>query len=365
MQLPMPQHFDPKNAGIWGYRPKMDELALFAPGWRRQHDIKPAGLDRIKVAHVDIDDQYDFSHPEGALYVAGRSGTGAVDDAARIAQFIYRYMHVLTGIYPTFDTHFALQVFSAPFWQGPAGEPLLPHSLIVADQGGVLNNIALDGKMILRNVRPRPDMAWWLSGANYPWLVKQMIHYVEELARAGKYTLYLWPVHTPLGSPGHAMTGIVMEARYLHSYVRGVQSHAEIKGGHPLSECYSVFGEEVRTRFDGQPLTQKNTRFIDVLLSHDVVIFSGQAGSHCVKSSIDDFLDEILAKDPELAKKIYVLEDCMSAVVVGPVGSPGDFTPQMEAGLDRFRDAGMHVVKSTTPMSDWPGIPAELARLAA
>ncbi len=25
MQLPMPQHFDPKNAGIWGYRPKMDE----------------------------------------------------------------------------------------------------------------------------------------------------------------------------------------------------------------------------------------------------------------------------------------------------------------------------------------------------
>ncbi len=84
----------------------------------------------------------------------------------------------------------------------------------------------------------------------------------------------------------------------------------------------------------------------------------GEAGSHCVSSSIDDFLGEILAKDPELAKKIYILGDCMSAVTVpdGKGGFAADFTPQAEAALDKFRKAGMNVVKSTDPIESWPGV---------
>lgn len=363
--LPLPPHFDPKNADVWCYRPDIAGLAAIANDWRQQYAIIPAGRDTVKVAVVPIDDQDDFCHPNGTLFVAGRSGRGAIDDNVRFAMFLYYYMHVITGIYPTFDTHFALQVFSAPFWQGPNGEALSPHTLIIADAGGVLNNIGLDGTILLRNVKPRPDMAWWLCNANYAWLVKQMLHYVESLAKAGKYTLYLWPPHTLLGVPGHNMTGVMTEARYMHSFVRGVQSNAEIKGGHPLAECYSVFGEEVRTRFDGTPLTQKNVRFLELLFTHDVVIFGGEAGSHCDASSIDDFLTEILAKDPALAKKVYILEDCMSPVVVGQVGGPGDFTPQQEAALDKARNAGANVVKSTTPMGQWPGIPAELARNVA
>lgn len=365
--LPLPGFFDPDNAKTWGFRPDLTRLALDAFDWKAKHAIKGAGSDSVKLAVVPIDAQEDFSHPAGTLFVAGRSGTGAVDDAVRLTDFLYRHLHLITGIFPTFDTHFALQVFAAPFWVGPHGEPLSPHTLIVADHGGVLNNIGLDGKMILRDVKPRPEMAWWLCGGNYPWLVKQMCHYVEELARGGKYTLYLWPPHTILGTPGHAMTGILTQARFFHSYVRGVQSHGEIKGGHPLSECYSVFGEEVRTRFDGAALASKNTRFIDVLLSHDVVVFAGQAASHCVKSSIDDFLVELVARDPALAGKIYILEDCMSAVTVpdGQGGFAADFTKDAEAALDRFRTAGMHVVKSTMPIQTWPDIPTSLARLAA
>ena len=365
--LPLPGHFDPKNAEIFGYRPDLAQVAMDAFDFKKLHSIKAAGADAVKMAVVPIDAQEDFSHPEGTLFVAGRSGRGAIDDAVRLTEFLYRHIHLITGIYPTFDTHFALQVFSAPFWVGPAGEPLSPHTLIVADAGGVLNNVGLDGTVLIRNVKPRPEMAWWLCGANYGWLVKQMLHYVEELARGGKYTLYLWPPHTLLGTPGHAMTGVLTEARMFHSYVRGVQSHGEIKGGHPLSECYSVFGEEVRTRFDGQALASKNTRFIDVLLSHDVVVFAGQAASHCVKSSIDDFLTELVARDAALAGKIYILEDCMSSVTVpdGAGGFAADFTDDALAALDKFRDAGMHVVKSTDPLEIWPGIPAALARLAS
>ncbi|HZI05813.1 MAG TPA: nicotinamidase, partial [Archangium sp.] len=84
----------------------------------------------------------------------------------------------------------------------------------------------------------------------------------------------------------------------------------------------------------------------------------GQAASHCVKSSIDDLLGEILAQDAALARKVYLLTDCMSAVTVpdGKGGFAADFTPQAESALKRFADAGMHLVKSTDPLASWPDL---------
>jgi nicotinamidase-related amidase len=68
-----------------------------------------------------------------------------------------------------------------------------------------------------------------------------------------------------------------------------------------------------------------------------------------VKSTIDDLLTEILSVDKNLAKKIYLLRDCMSAVAVpdGKGGFVADFTTQAEAAMQRFADAGMNVVAST------------------
>ncbi len=75
-----------------------------------------------------------------------------------------------------------------------------------------------------------------------------------------------------------------------------------------------------------------------------------------MKSTIDDLCSEILRRDPALARKVYVLADCMSAVTV-PDGKGGflvDFTPQAEAALARYAEAGMHLVRSTDPMDAWP-----------
>ena len=49
----------------------------------------------------------------------------------------------------------------------------------------------------------------------------------------------------------------------------------------------------------------------------------------------------------------------MSAVTVpdGKGGFVADFTPQAEAALQRFADAGMHLVKSTDPIASWPDAP--------
>ena len=106
------------------------------------------------------------------------------------------------------------------------------------------------------------------------------------------------------------------EARLFHAFARGAQSWVEMKGGNPLTENYSVLGPEVLSRFDGQPLAQRNTQFVQTLLAADAVVIAGQAASHCVKSTIDDLLDEIAAADSKLAKKVYLVTDCMSAVTV-------------------------------------------------
>jgi nicotinamidase-related amidase len=345
-ELPPPPHHDPARAASFAYRPDQAAIAAAAPEWRKAHAIKPSGADELNLHLLLIDAQKDFCFPEGSLYVAGRSGTGAIDDSRRVADFIYRNLGALTHITTTMDTHFAYQIFFPSFWIDASDQPLTAHRVITADE------------VSSGAVRPDPAVAKWLCNGNYAWLVKQVQYYCRELERAGKYQLYLWPPHCLLGSEGHALVGLLHEARLFHSFVRGSQSWVEVKGGNPLTENYSVMRPEVLTRFDGAPLAQRNTQFLKTLLAADAVIIAGQASSHCVKSSIDDLLDEIVASDPALARKVYVLTDCMSSVTVpdGKGGFAVDFTADAEKAQQRFAAAGMHLVRSTDPLATWPGL---------
>jgi nicotinamidase-related amidase len=341
--LPLPPFYDPQNAARHAYAPDQGRLYPAAAEWRRAHGLLPSASDATSVHLLLIDVQKDFCFPEGSLYVAGRSGRGAIDDSRRVAEFIYRNLRALTNITTTLDTHFAFQIFFPSFWQTKDGGPLGPFREITSEQ--------IDSG----EVRPDPAIAKWLCNGNYPWLLAQVKHYCKELEKAGKYQLYLWPPHCLLGSDGHALAGLVHEARLFHAFARGAQSFCEIKGGNPLTENYSVLRPEVLTRHDGPPLAQRNTQFIKTLLEADKIVIAGQAASHCVKSSIDDLLAEIVALDAALARKVYLLTDCMSAVTVpdGKGGLAADFTPQAEAALQRFADAGMNLVKSTDDVTTW------------
>lgn len=338
-ELPVPTFYNPANAASWGYSPNLARLMDLADGWRTKHALRAAAADGYRVHLLVIDAQRDFCFPEGTLYVGGRSGRGAIDDNARTADFIYRNVNNLHAITTTLDTHQAFQIFTRSFWLDAQGAHVAPFTAITtADMR--------DGK-----VRPNPVVAEQL-GVPYAWLTSYAQHYSEQLEKGGKYCLLTWPEHCVLGSDGHALAGIIQEARMFHCYARGAQTNNEVKGGNPLTENYSILRPEVLTRHDGGVIAQKNTKFLETLLRADAVVIAGQAASHCVKSSIDDLLSEIVAKDPALARKVYILADCMSAVV-----SPAhDYTPEAEAALKRFADAGMHVVQSTDPMESWPGI---------
>ncbi len=339
-QLPTPAFFNADTVGeIW--RVPYQERAAQAEDWAKLHQLQPAAKDRVRICLTVIDVQNTFCIPGGELYVAGRSGTGAVDDNLRLCQFIYRNLGSITEIAPTMDTHTAMQIFHPLFWVNEAGEHPAPMTNISPDEV----------KQGVWSVNPA--IAYSLGNSNYMLLQKHALHYAEQLAFDSKYPLTIWPYHSMLGGIGHALVSAVEEACFFHNLARRSQTRFEIKGGNPLTENYSVLRPEVLEGPEGRPIAQKNTRFIEKLLDFDAVIIAGQAKSHCVAWTIADLLGEIQAQDPQLAKKVYLLEDCTSPVVVPDVV---DFTEQADAAFQRFADAGMHVVQSTDDLASWPGI---------
>jgi nicotinamidase-related amidase len=348
-ELPIPAFYDPAHARDWAYAPDQPALFAAAQAWRREHGIRPSATDRRRIHLLLVDVQKDFCFPRGTLYVGGRSGTGAMDDSDRLTRFLYRNLETITDVTCTLDTHFPFQIFSPSFWLGEDGQPPAAHQEITTE------------RIRRGEVRPNPDVAWWLCNGDVAWLERQVEFYCQELERAGKYKLYLWPPHCLLGSDGHPLVGVIHEARLFHAWARGARSGIESKGDNPLTENYSVLAPEVLMRFDGSPLAERNQSFIETLLNDDAVIIAGQAASHCVKSSIDDLLGEILVRTEDLARKIYILGDCMSSVAVPDPGRPGellfDFTPQAEEALARWSRAGMSVVRSTDPIGGWLSTP--------
>ena len=337
-QLPIPAFFNRAKVGeVW--RVPYQARANQAEAWAKQHHLLPAAKDKTRICLMSIDVQNTFCIPDFELFVGGQSGMGAVDDNIRLSEFIYRNLGVITEIAPTMDTHSAMQIFHPIFWINDAGEHPIPAATMIT-----LDDIK-QGKW-----KVNPAVAHSLAKGNYLGLQKHAQHYAQKLSDHGKYPLTVWPYHSMLGGIGHALVSAVEEAIFFHNMARHSQTNFEIKGGNPLTENYSVLRPEVLDGADGRSIAQKNTRLIKKLLEFDAVIVAGQAKSHCVAWTIDDLLTEILAHDPQLARKVYLLEDCTSAVVV-----PGvvDFTAQADAAFQRFANAGMHLVKSTDPITTW------------
>lgn len=347
MMNPLPTHYDPKNARRFAFRPDAQGLFDAAGPYRRERHVLPAASDVRRHHLVLIDVQRDFCFPEGTLFVGGRGGQGAMDDNDRIARFIYDNLAQISEITCTLDSHIPFQIFFAPFWVDRTGAPLAPHRTLSTDE------------IRSGDARPNPDIVQAVGAEDLDWLTRQSLFYAEALEKAGKYVLYLWPPHVLVGGDGHSLAGVIQEARLFHAYVRGARNGVEIKGMHPLTENYSVFSPEVLTTHDGASLASRNGALIESLLGEDRLIVAGQASSHCVKSSIDDLLEAIRQRDAGLARRVYVLEDAMSAVAVPDPKKPGeflaDFTDAAQNALGRYEEAGMRIVRTTTPVSEWPG----------
>ena len=165
-----------------------------------------------------------------------------------------------------------------------------------------------------------------------------------------KYDLTIWPYHVMLGSLGHALVPAIEEAIFFHTIARKTQADFNIKGDNPLTEHYSAIGPEVLKGPHGKSLADKNRIFIRMVETHDAIIIAGQAKSHCVAWTIADLLEHISEFDQKMVRKVYLLEDCTSPVVV-----PGvvDYTAEADAAFERFKSAGMNIVQSIDPIDTW------------
>ncbi|MEJ2101105.1 MAG: hypothetical protein P8X68_14175 [Desulfobacterales bacterium] len=338
-EIPIPSHFNPeKVAEVW--KVAYQSLAEAAEKWAKQYKLQPASRDKFKISLLLVDVQNTFCIPGFELYVGGPSGTGAVDDNRRLCNFIYRNLNVITQICPTLDTHQAMQIFHCIFLVNDRGEHPAPYTLITAD----------DIEKGIWKFNPQLSSSLQIDETYGQQLLH---HYTRQLKAGGKYDLTIWPYHAMLGGIGHALVASVEEALFFHSIARLSQPDFQVKGDNPFTENYSVLSPEVLEGPAGEGIAEKNVEFINKLLDFDAVIIAGQAKSHCMAWTIEDLLNEIQIADRKLSEKVYLLEDCTSPVVI-----PGviDYTDQADAAFQKFSDAGMHVVRSSDPIANWPGI---------
>jgi nicotinamidase-related amidase len=343
-ELPLPAHFDPSCVGmIW--RVPYEDRAREAPAWADEHGLGPAAEDAFRLCVLAVDVQNTFCIPDFELFVAGRSGSGAVDDSRRLCEFVYRNLGTITQIFPSLDTHHAIQVFHAIWLVDENGNHPPPYTLVSA------NDVATGHW----RVNPAVSEALGIDG---DYAERHLAHYTRRLAEGGKYDLTVWPYHAMLGGIGHALVAAVEEAVFFHGIARGTRPEFQVKGDNPLTEHYSMLGPEVTEGPDGDRLGQRNTELIAKLLTFDAVVVAGQAKSHCMAWTIDDLLEEEVAGE-RLAERTHLLEDCTSPVVV-----PGvvDYTDEADAAFERYAAAGMHVVRSTDPIESWPGLESAARR---
>jgi nicotinamidase-related amidase len=339
ISLPIPPHFDDTKVDeVWKV-PYLDRDRQ-ARAWAEKHALSSACDDRFRICLVAVDVQNSFCIPGHELYVAGRSGTGAVDDSRRLCEFIYRNLGVITQICPTMDTHSAMQIFHPIFIVNDKGEHPAPFTLISEED--VEKGVWKFNPNLCFNFQVDEEYGQRL-----------LLHYTRQLKKGGKYDLTIWPYHGMLGGTGHALASSVEEAIFFHCVARYSQPDFHVKGDRPFTEHYSVLGPEVKEGPKGEDLGLKSEKFFRKLLEFDAIIIAGQAKSHCVAWTIDDLLEDILARNRRLVEKVYLLEDCTSPVVV-----PGvmDYTDQADAAFRRFAGAGMHVVRSVDPIDMWPGM---------
>jgi len=266
-----------------------------------------------------IDPQIDFCEPgtgiddpnRGTLYV-----DNAENDMARAAGFISRYGSKIKKIHVTLDCHHLIDVAHPPMWRdGDGNEP--PIFTIITSQE------IKDGVW----TPYRPDFR------------QKFINYTEALAVSGRFPLCIWPPHCLIGSPGNAVLPILFEAlmEWQRNTNRSVQWVS--KGSNPLTEHYSAVKAEVPEPDD--ITTQLNAHLIQTLVDADKVFAFGEAGSHCVKSTVEDIADGF--GNDDYVKKMVLLTDCVS-----PVQSPYVDFPAIQAQFIKDMGArGMQTALST------------------
>ena len=251
---------------------KMNDLLVLA----NNEQMIPASKNSESVLVIGIDVQQDFMD-NGALGVPG-----AIKDVENSTRFIYDNMDKISQIAVSIDTHNPFQTFHPCWWVDAKGNNPTPFTAItLADL----------------------DSGKWMPVVN----PKASREYVENLEKQGKKVLVIWTYHCLQGTSGCALENQFANMVYFHSVAKKSMTLRLVKGQDPLSEMYGVIKPEYDTK------NYINIDFLNEIEKFDKIVVLGEAKSHCCLESIKQIL-EYYQNKPEVTKKIYILEDCMSSI---------------------------------------------------
>jgi nicotinamidase/pyrazinamidase len=306
--MTVPGFFQPDKVGA-RFTPKLS--AAIAAG--QAAGLAPSEDDRRRTLLLLVDPQVDFIHSNGALSVPG-----AVEDTRRTIAWMVDHAGEITDVAVSLDSHLPLQIFYPTWWQDDAGGHPEPFTPIAAEE---------------------VDAGRWHPVFEHEWSNE----YVHRLETQAKKQLMIWPYHTMLGTPGHAVNPSLAEAIAFHSAARQSEPTYIIKGLIPSTEFYSLLEPEVKVPND--PMGDLNREFLGKLMGYDRVYVAGQAKSHCVLETLNSVAREAGGATEELGR-FRLLEDCTSSVTHPEV----DFEAIAQAALAALEAGGLRRVTSSDPL---------------
>ncbi len=260
----------------------------------------------------DLPDTYLPRDPlTGLLMQPALPVAGAHADMQRLARFIDATAHALTSITVTLDSHHRLDIAHPTFWRAGNGDPVAPFTPITAEQ-------LRAGEFVPRHDDDLP----------------RTLNYLDELEARGRYTLMAWPVHCEIGTWGHNVHADVRAAYGRWEEERQFIVRKVPKGANPWTEHYSALMAEVPDADD--PRSQLNRSLLDSLDRADLILIAGEAGSHCVKATVEHMAEYLPGGN---LSRIVLLTDCMSPVA--------GFAAAQTSFLQRMRDLGVQERAST------------------
>ena len=260
----------------------------------------------------DLPESYRPTDPLTGLTVAPALPiAGAHADMQRLARFIDATAHTLSSITVTLDSHHRLDIAHPTFWRAGNGDAVAPFTPITAAQ-------LRAGEFVPRHDDDLP----------------RTLNYLDELEARGRYTLMAWPVHCEIGTWGHNVHPDVRAAYGRWEEDRQFIVRKVPKGANPWTEHYSALMAEVPDADD--PRSQLNRGLLDSLDRADLILIAGEAGSHCVKATVEHLAEHLPGGN---LSRIVLLTDCMSPVA--------GFANAQSSFLQRMRDLGVQERTST------------------
>lgn len=242
---------------------------------------------------VCIDIQNDFTNKNGTLFVQGGD-----ENAKRTAAMIRRLSPKLTGITLTMDSHHKIDISHPSWWVDESGNHPGPFTGVVLDGDDFWFFDYIKGA---KTVKARTNKL----GAR-----ERTLKYLKALTANGRYPHTIWPEHCLIGDEGHNINPDLSAAVHQWEHDRYAMSDVVTKGSNPWTEHFSAVKAEVPDPQD--PSTQINRPLIETLEKADMVIWAGEALSHCLANTFRDTV--ACFADPSYVKKMVLLTDATSSV---------------------------------------------------